>query len=87
MLQAAHGFSRRYQGTRYLPINGFCLCSGHHVFYTHDPIGWDNWLREQWGELVYDDLRHMAQKVTRPDIEAAIGKLGAELYTTNGGRK
>ena len=77
-LQAAHGFSRRYYGTRWLPINGFCLCSGCHVRYTYDPLGWDAILREQWGEPVYEELRGRAQAVTRPDVEAAIAALEAE---------
>lgn len=77
-LQAAHGFSRRYRNTRWLPINGFALCAGHHVWFTYDPLGWDDWLRAAWGQKVYDELRRLAQRTTKPDAEDALRKLAAE---------
>ena len=60
--QAAHGFSRRYLGTRYLPINGFALCRAAHVYWTHRPLEWDAVLRAEWGETVYEELRQRALK-------------------------
>ena len=74
-IQAAHGFSRRYRGTRWLLINGFCLCSGCHVSFTHNPIGWDDHLRKAWGQPVYDELRALAQAVCKPDF----GKILSDL--------
>ena len=82
VLQAAHGFSRRYRGTRWLPINGFCLCQGCHVMFTHDPLGWDDFLRWQWGQRVYDELKTYAQDRGRlgvPDLEIIMHGLQAEL--------
>ena len=78
-LQGAHGIGRTYRSTRWLPINGFCLCSGCHVRYTHDPIGWDLYLRKAWGELVYDELRATAQRVAKTDYEQVIRALALEL--------
>ena len=74
-LQAAHGFSRRYGGTRWVPLNGFCLCNGCHIRYTHDALGWDVILRERWGESVYEELRRLALKAGRPDYEKTYADL------------
>lgn len=74
-LQAAHGFSRRYLGTRWDLRNGWCLCSGCHVRYTHDPLGWDAWLRTELGSL-YEPLRQQAMTGGAPkDYEAVIAYL------------
>lgn len=78
-LQAAHGFSRRYRNTRWLPINGFCLCSGDHKRFTHDPLGWDNFLRVAWGGDVYADLRVCALSQVKPDLGLSILDLRKEL--------
>jgi 5-methylcytosine-specific restriction endonuclease McrA len=75
-LQAAHGFSRRYRGTRWVLLNGFCLCRGCHVKYTHDPLGWDDYLHEMWGPAVYVELREAAQSLRMPrDMEAIVASL------------
>lgn len=79
-LQGAHGFSRRYRGTRWALINGFCLCSGCHVRFTHDPIGWDDYLREAWGGGVYEELRFVAQRPAKDlDLAAVVARLEAEV--------
>ena len=78
-LQAAHGFSRRYRGTRWLPINGFPLCSFEHMYWTHRPLEWDEWLRKVWGEPVYENLRALALKTAKPDFPGIIASLKAEL--------
>jgi hypothetical protein len=78
-LQAAHGFSRRYRVTRWLPINGFRICSGAHVKYTHDPLAWDQLLREWWGQPVYDQLRSEALSMRKMDPHSVLGHLRAEL--------
>lgn len=64
VLQGAHGFSRRYRGTRWELRNGFCLCAGHHCFYTADTLGWDTILRMAWREE-YNPMRERAQAVTK----------------------
>lgn len=76
--QAAHGISRRYRNTRWLLINGFCLCPAHHVYYTHRPLEWDEWLRIAWGEKVYNELRLLALRTTPPDVGAALAALQSE---------
>lgn len=80
VIQGAHGFSRRYRGTRWNLMNGFALCSGDHVRFTHDPISWDDYLRAAWGESVYQEMRQLALKTSRDlDMPAIVAKLQAEL--------
>ena len=79
VLQAAHGFSRRYRGTRWLPINGFCLCQGCHVMFTHDPLRWEDYLQEAWGMSAFYELRDLAQRKADPDFPDIIAALEAEL--------
>lgn len=73
-LQAAHGFSRRYLGTRHDLRNGWCLCAGHHVYFTHRPLEWDEWLRAELGPL-YEPMRQAALAKAIPDYEAIVAKL------------
>ena len=80
VLQGAHGFSRRYRGTRWKLINGFALCSGCHVGYTHDSLAWDDYLVTAWGQEVYDELRDIAtNRGGSVDLVATVAKLRAEL--------
>jgi hypothetical protein len=78
-LQWAHGFSRRYHAVRWLPINGFCLCQGCHLYYSLRPLEWDGFIRYAWGTPTYEELRIMALRNDRVDLEATVSKLRAEL--------
>lgn len=74
--QCAHGFSRRYHSTRWDPLNAWTLCRGCHVRWTHDPLGWDEWMMthvdDYWG------LRRRAlspaPKVDYVELLAAIAR-------------
>lgn len=70
-LQGAHGFSRRYRHTRWALLNGFCLCAACHMRYTHDPLRWEGYLRDAWGDAVYDELRKIALR-TAPFLVAEV---------------
>lgn len=70
-LQAAHGFPRRYLGTRHDLRNGWCLCRGCHKTMTHHPLAWDDFLRKELGVL-YDPMRAQAMAHCEPDYEALI---------------
>ncbi len=86
-LQGAHGFSRRYRAIRWLPINGFALCAKDHVYYTHRPLEWEDFLRIAWGDAVFDELRVQALRHEKPDLEAIVESLRCELQrSTNGGK-
>jgi hypothetical protein len=47
--------------------------------YTHDPLGWDDFLHDAWGSGTYEELRTVAQEKTNPDFEAIIAGLKEEL--------
>lgn len=83
-LQAAHGFSRRYHATRHDLRNGFCLCSGHHVFYTHRPLEWDMYLWANWGDWLYQKLRTKALANEKQDLDLTIKALEAVLHSGAG---
>lgn len=74
-IQCAHGFSRRYLPTRTDFRNAFPLCRRCHVFYTHRPLEWDNWLRNRWGDEEYAELRALSLSGTRVDWKQRLGEL------------
>jgi len=84
VLQCAHGFSRRYRGTRWLEEANFCLCSGCHMFFTWRPIEWDDYMRNTWGEETYEHYRALAQAITKADKPALYAQLKARLEEING---
>lgn len=65
-LNSHHIFSRSNYAVRWEPINGSCLCSGHHTlsstFSAHKtPIEFVEWIKEKRGEDWYEKLRAMAR--------------------------
>lgn len=77
-LQCAHGFSRRYRNVRWDSRNAFCLCQGCHLFFTHRPLEWDEWLRDRWGEDLYAELRALALSIAKVDLDEVRAALVAE---------
>lgn len=77
-LQWAHGFSRRYHATRWLPINGFCLCAGCHFYYGSRPLEWWEFMVKALGQPVYDELRRIALANEKQDMAAVVAKLREE---------
>lgn len=75
-LQCAHGFSRRYRATRWYFDNAWALCRGCHVYYTHRPLEWDEWMRERMGSW-YEPIRTMALKSPNPDLRETLADLSA----------
>jgi len=74
-LQCAHGFSRRYHATRWQFRNAFSLCAGCHVFFTHRPIEWDEWIRDRMGADRYESLRQLALHAPNPDMAEVLRSL------------
>lgn len=74
-LQCAHGISRRYHAVRWDLRNAFPLCRSCHVYFTHRPLEWDDWLIERWGALLYKEMRSTALRGERVDLEAVIQTL------------
>lgn len=81
VFQAAHGFSRRYHATRWNLRNGFKLCQGCHVYYTHRPLEWDNWLMNAWGADLYAGMRADALRNDRVGLDCVVMALEAVLHT------
>lgn len=80
VLQWAHGFSRRYRNVRWDERNGFCACAKCHWKYTHDDLRWKDWLREQWGDALYDELWALAisdDKALKPNVKTLAKELAA----------
>lgn len=71
-LQWAHGFSRSYRAVRWDLGNGFCLCAGHHFYFTNHPLEWDDWLREKWGDEGYTEMRCHALRGLKPDLRSLV---------------
>lgn len=81
--QCAHGFSRRYLGTRWDPSNAWCLSREEHMRFTHDPIRWDLWMRHRLGDGPYKDLRLKALlPCPKVDYEALLAEIesGTGVY-------
>jgi len=74
-LQCAHGFSRRYRTVRWDERNAFALCRACHVYYTHRPLEWDEWLRDRWGNAGYDVMRNLALNGPKPDLQEIHDRL------------
>ena len=75
-LQCAHIVSRRYGATRWSMDNAVCLCARCHLKYTHDPLGWEEWVDDRFGKgrLVQLKLR-ARQGVAKVDLEAVVESL------------
>lgn len=69
VLQCAHGFSRSYRNTRWHEDNAFCLCRACHMYYTHHPLEWDDWLKAKWGDVLYGQMRALALSTEKPDVK------------------
>lgn len=78
-LQCAHGFSRRYRSVRWDTRNAFCLCQRCHMFFTHRPLEWDEWLKDRWGEDLYDEVRAAALGIKKVDLDSVREELVAEI--------
>lgn len=77
-LQHAHGFSRGYRKVRHDLGNGFCLCAGCHMSYTHHDLEWRDWMRAKMGEDAYYDLRRRALYGPRAVVRESVKLLELE---------
>ncbi len=78
-LQCAHGFSRRYKSVRWDVRNAWSACQGCHYWYTLRPLEWDDFLRERWGQDLYDELRALSLQLVRVDLKAVSENLKESL--------
>ena len=75
--QCAHIVSRTYRSVRWDEDNAFCLCAGAHVFYTHHPIHWEQFVTKRIGADAYADLKTRALARWNGDIEGVLVRLAA----------
>lgn len=76
-LQAMHGLSRRYHGTRWLVEQGFPGCAAAHMRWTKEPMLWTRFLIERWGLIGYDAMWAQAQAGKPKDMNAVKAALEA----------
>lgn len=77
VIQCAHGFSRRYRAVRWDERNAFPLCRGCHMYFTHRPLEWDEWLINRWGLKVYNEIRDLALHGRNPNLTDTLAALRA----------
>lgn len=81
-LQAAHCFGRGHHAVRHELWNGWPLCAGHHVYYTHHPEAWSGYLGLEWGMSTYQERYRAACADVKPDyaaIEAELKELWEQV--------
>lgn len=73
-LQCAHILSRSYKAIRTDERNAVALCRSCHVYFTHRPLEWEQWVRESYGTL-WDELRAKALTYEKVDWRAEVARL------------
>jgi 5-methylcytosine-specific restriction endonuclease McrA len=68
-LQCAHIISRSYKSIRTNPDNAVTLCQSHHVYYTHRPLEWQEWVEDRFPGR-WDELKQQALSYERVDWRA-----------------
>lgn len=78
-IEACHGFSRGYRAIRWSLLNGWSGCAAVNYFADTHPLQWDQWLRDQWGMDVYEQMRQAALNGREPDLAEVIGDFEERL--------
>lgn len=66
-LQCAHLISRGYKSIRTDPRNAIALCRGCHLYFTHHPIEWEEWVNTHVGSTRLAELKKKALMHQRVD--------------------
>lgn len=74
-IQAAHCFGRGHHSVRHELWNGWAICAGHHVYYTHHPEAWTVLLINAWGDAGYYGRHWRATDNIKPDYAAIAAEL------------
>jgi hypothetical protein len=86
-LNSHHIFSRSNKSTRWHPINGVCLCVGHHTFSStfsahKTPLEFVDWLTRYKGSEFIDRLRikaHSFSKLHPFEKQVLLDELNKEI--------
>lgn len=73
-LQCAHIISRSYRSIRCDVDNAVALCRGCHVFFTHRPLEWQEWVEAMWPGR-WGVLRERALAYERLDWKRRVAEL------------
>jgi hypothetical protein len=65
--------------TRWSEDNAFCLCASCHLFFTHRPIEWEDYVISRIGEHGYRELRLRAVGLGKPDYGELLEQLEERL--------
>jgi len=74
-LQCAHIISRRYKQVRWNLNNAMCLCRGCHLYFTHHPLEWENFVVKVVGLKTYVSIKKTALKYGKIDYEEVLERL------------
>lgn len=75
-LQCAHIIGRSYKAVRWDEANAIALCRSDHLYYTHRPLEWIDFI----GETRFFELKRLAQAPhPRPDYETLNNQLEKRL--------
>lgn len=73
-LQCAHIISRRYSTTRCDPSNAIALCASHHIYWTHRPLEWQDWIEARYPGR-WDLLRSVALSEVKVNWREELAKV------------
>lgn len=76
-LQCAHGIGRIYRSVRWDERNAFALCAGAHVWTTHHPLEWNQFMHDEMGEAALEALKTKALQPWDGDIQSVLVRLAA----------
>ena len=82
-LQCAHIVSRRYRLTRWDYDNAVALCRNCHVFYTHRPLEWEDWVDSHLGDGHYLRMKQKALEAAK-DLHSKIRTMERILKAIRG---
>ena len=68
-LQAAHIYSRKNRSTRWVLVNGLCLCVAHHFWAQQNPTEFGEFVIEKLGLDVYHELKKLAGTMKQFSVE------------------
>lgn len=77
-LQCAHIISRSYKTIRTHPLNAIALCRSCHVYFTHRPLEWQDWIEERFPGI-WQQMRDRALTYERVNWKARVTELKEEL--------
>ena len=74
VLQCAHIIGRANKRLRWDEQNALCICSGHHVWYTHEPEAWRIIIKKEFPDKWEYVSKHRTE-IWKGTIEEVLAKL------------